>query len=92
MSRIETESVLASIELLQELSRVKFLCSSQVMTVGSNSRYGCPGKKNSRNRANLFIAAEIDESETGSDIYYGRLVSVLTVRLMRDVPNGNAMR
>lgn len=69
MSRIEAKSVLASTALLQESSRVKFLCASQVMTVGSHSRYGFLEKRKSRNRSNWFIAAEMDEPETCSDIY-----------------------
>ena len=84
MTRAEAETVFSYMDLIQESSRVKFLCGSQVLTVGSYSRYGSPARRKVKDRAKWYIAAEMDESETSSDIYYGRLMNIYTLRLKQE--------
>lgn len=68
-------------------SSVKFLCGSGIQIPGTFWNLVGEAKRNPMNRPHVFVAIEMDGTETETDLYYGRILRLMEVDVRP--PNGH---
>ncbi|CAN8067189.1 unnamed protein product [Agarophyton chilense] len=77
LSEHEAKKIIVRIKLCTFWARVRFLVSEEMHTASAYLNMGTIELIKLGNRANYFVAVEIDDDETSSDIYYGRVLRLL---------------
>lgn len=77
----EGKTIVNSMILCKSWQRVRFICGSTTQTAKVAFPLHVPPAVRRRTRASCYIAAEMDATELSADVYYGKLLRLLSFEI-----------